>query len=438
MRRTDRRGCEVSGASALALQRFEQALASFQGWRVGAEAHLAPALQESPSFVMGHVLQAYLYLSSRDPSRVRSARPVHDRVSRLPANGRERLHVAAIGAALADDYERTKALLGELLQHEPRDVLALQVAHAFDYLTGDVARLGDRVRDVLPAWSSELPGYHAVLAMHAFGLQEIGDYARAENMAHRALALDPSDARAHHALAHVFEMTGRADAGIAWMQEHSEHWATGTVVATHCWWHLALFHLAKDQVERALSLYDTRVRIDRSPEVADMIDAAALLWRIELRGGDVGTRWGELAAAWVPHIADGFCTFNDVHAMLAFVGARDWELARRLERELAQRRSRRSRYGETTRRVGASACRALVAFGRRKYAGAIRALASLPALAHRIGGSHAQRDVLRLTLLAAIARVRQLASRLRIAARRSARPVSRTRRLSAGARCLGS
>ncbi len=132
---------------------------------------------------MAHVLQAYLCLCSRDPARVRVARaPVLARAAGLPANARERLHLAAIAAALADDYERAKTLLGELLRQHPRDVLALQVAHAFDYITGDVARMGDRVTTVLPAWSSDLPGYHAVLAMHAFGLEESGDYERAERV----------------------------------------------------------------------------------------------------------------------------------------------------------------------------------------------------------------------------------------------------------------
>jgi hypothetical protein len=137
------------------------------------------------------------------------------------------------------------------------------------------------------------------------------------------------------------------------------------------------------------------VRASQSREVADMIDAAALLWRIELQGVHTGARWNELAAAWAPHIADGFCTFNDLHAMIAFVGARDWKLAQRLERELAQRQSKLTRHAETTRRIGLRACRALIAFGRAKYARAISLLARLPALAHRIGGNHAQRDVLR-------------------------------------------
>jgi hypothetical protein len=149
------------------------------------------------------------------------------------------------------------------------------------------------------------------------------------------------------------------------------------------------------------------VRAARSGEVADLIDAASLLWRIELRGGDAGARWTELAAAWAAHIDDGFCSFNDLHAMLAFVGARDWQRAQRLERALQRRWSLPTRHGATTRQLGLPACRALIAFARGKDALAITLLASLPPLAHRLGGSHAQRDVLHLTLRQALERTRQ-------------------------------
>jgi tetratricopeptide (TPR) repeat protein len=412
----DRRGCVITGAEPAALQAFERALAAFQSWRSGADVHLASALREAPYFVMAHVLQAYLLLCSRDPRSVRSARPVLARATRLCANERERLHLAAITAVLADDYEGAKALLGELLRRHPRDVLALQVAHSFDYVTGDVARMNDRVASVLPAWSSALPGYHSVLAMHAFGLEECGDYQRAEHAACAALALDAFDARAHHVMAHVFEMTGRADAGVRWMDEHIACWGADTVVATHCWWHVALFHLERGQLDRALVLYDQRIRAGHYSEIADLIDAAALLWRVQLRGGDAGARWTELAAAWSPHIDDGFCSFNDLHAMLAFVGARDWDRARRLELALARRQSLPTRHGKTTRQVGLPACRALIAFGRGNNTLAITLLASLPALAHRLGGSHAQRDVLHLTLMRAVEYIRRPASRLGIAA----------------------
>jgi tetratricopeptide (TPR) repeat protein len=407
----DARGCSVSGASAAAIDAFEQALAASQSWRSGADVALAQALQQAPGFVMAHVLRAYLFLCSRDPGHVRAARPVLARAAALPANERERMHVAAIGAAIADDYERAKALLGGLLRLYPRDALALQVAHAFDYASGDVERMGDRVASVLPAWSDQLPGYHAVLAMRAFSLVECGEYERAEQAARAALALEPSDARAHHVMAHVFEMTDRPDAGVRWMGQHSGRWGRDTVVATHCWWHLGLFHLAQGKPDGALAIYDKRIRAGHSSALADLIDASALLWRVQLRGGDAGARWAELAAAWAPHIDDRFCSFNDLHAMLAFVGARDWDRARQLERTLASGQSPATRHGATTRLVGLPACRALMAYGRGDDSLALTLLASLPALAHRFGGSQAQRDVLNLTMLETIERLRRPARR---------------------------
>jgi tetratricopeptide (TPR) repeat protein len=412
----DALGCNVSGATPAALAAYEHALAAFRGWRVGAKAHLDRALHEAPGFVMAHVLRAWLLVCSRDLRRVRSARPLVDRAAALPVNERERGHLDALDAVLGDDVERGKARLGELLHLQPRDAIALQVAHALDYLTGDSACLSYRPAAVLPAWSRELPGYHAVLAMHAFGLVESGEYARAEEVAHAALELNPLDARAHHVMAHVFEMTDQPDAGIRWLNKHAQAWSVDTVVATHCWWHLALFHLAQGQPDAALALYDQRVRADHSAELAELIDAAALLWRIDLEHIDVDERWAELAAAWAPHIDDGFCSISDLHAMLAFVGARDWDRAQRLEQALFRSHALPTRHGTTTRLIGLPACRALIAFGHGDHALALTLLASLPTEAHRLGGSHAQRDVLHLTLLRSIEHIRRPARRLRVKA----------------------
>ncbi|MEO8312453.1 MAG: tetratricopeptide repeat protein [Caldimonas sp.] len=406
MSRVDRRGCAVSGAGPAALEAFERALHAYQSWREGVEAPLALALEAAPAFVMAHVLRAYLLVCSRDPVRVASARAVLDRASALPANGRERMHLAAIAAVVErDDFESARSTLGALLLREPRDVLALQAAHSFDYVSGDAKGMHERVEGVLPAWSNEVPGHHAVLAMHAFSLEEIGRYDEAEASARAALALDPLDARAHHAMLHVFEMNGRAAAGDRWLDEHAGAWATGSVVAVHCWWHRALFQLALGRPERALALYDERIRADRSPAIADLIDASALLWRIDLAGCDAGARWAELADAWAPHIDDGFCSFNDVHAMLAFVGARDWARADRLERALLTAHARLTRHGKTTRQLGLAACGALAALGHGDDSRAIELLASVPAQARRLGGSHAQRDVLNLTRGRAIERL---------------------------------
>jgi tetratricopeptide (TPR) repeat protein len=401
----DFRGDPITGATADALEAFEQGLAGFRSWRGDPVWDAGAALELAPGFVMAHVLHAYVLLCTRDPASVRAAAPVYTRAAALPANRREQLHLAAIRACLRDDYDGARSIFAQLLAAYPRDVLALQVAHAFDYLSGETALLLDRVATVADAWSPELPGYHAVLAMLAFGLAEAGDSARAEAVALEALALEPLDARAHHALAHAFEMAGRPEDGLRWMSDRSAAWAGNTFVATHCRWHMALYHLALGEVDGALRLYDDHIGGRDPRTVADLIDASSLLWRVALQGGNVSRRWTALATGWSPHLADGFCTFNDLHAMMAFVGAQDWRLVGGLLRELGRHQQRATRYGTTTRLIGMRAARALLAFGVGDDPGAIRLMAELPAVADRMGGSHAQRSVLDLTLRAAQARV---------------------------------
>jgi len=91
--------------------------------------------------------------------------------------------------------------------------------------------------------------------------------------------------------------------------------------------------------------------------------------------------------------------------MLALVGARNWRAARRLETAMHRSQARSDRYGEMTRLVGLPVCRALTAFGQGDYARATQVVGLLPAVAHRIGGSHAQRGLLDLTRLEASQRL---------------------------------
>jgi hypothetical protein len=187
---------------------------------------------------------------------------------------------------------------------------------------------------------------------------------------------------------------------------------THSVAATHCWWHWALFHLSEGATADALAIYDEHLRRRRSMEVADLIDSSALLWRLRLFNVDTGPRWRQLALDWAPHIDDRYCTFNDMHAMVAFVGADDWKSAARLESGLLNSRMLDTRYGETTRLIGLPVCGAIVAFGQGDYARATELLSTVPNTARRMGGSHAQRDLLYLTLMEAIRRLRRPTGRV--------------------------
>ena len=57
-----------------------------------------------------------------------------------------------------------------------------------------------------------------------------------------------------------------------------------------------------------------------------------------------------------------------------------------------------------TREVGLPLCRAMRAFGQGRYGDAVSLIESVRDIAYRFGGSHAQRDVLTLTLIEAAIR----------------------------------
>lgn len=399
MTSTDARGLRVSGASARALDHCERALAGFLAWTGEPRVQARHAVEAAPGFVMGHVLEAQLHLCSRDPADLAVARASIARARVLPANARERLHVAAAATTLAGEWDRARALLGVVLERHPRDLLALAAAHANDHYLGDVRALADAVARALPAWSRADPGFAGVLAMQAFGLEEAGDYPRAEAAAFAALELDPSNLRAHHARSHVLEMQGRAAEGLRWMRERARHWADAGPSSTHLWWHLALHHLDLGDARTALDVFDRRMG---GGSLNELIDASALLWRLELGGERLGARWARLAERWAPRAEEVFCAFNDVHAMIAFVGAGRRDLQRRL---LAAQRRRLARGGTNSSMlsaVGHPASEALRAFGEGRYGRAADLLAALPAVSHRLGGSHAQRGILGLTYRAAL------------------------------------
>ena len=400
----DARGLALSGATPRALELYEAALAAQLSFRGDPASLLAQALEEAPAFAMAQAFAAYLALGGRDPAGAAAARRVLARARRLPMNARERAHLHAIDELAQGRHERAAAIHGAILAAHPRDVLALGVAHSCDYLRGDSDSLHQRVARVLGAWDAGVPGYHAVLAMYAFGLEEAGRYARAEALARRALELEPRDVRAHHAVAHVYEMRGEAAQGIRWAVERRAYWDDGSAVAVHNWWHVALFHLALGRRAEALALYDERIRPAFGRALSVLIDASALLWRFELAGDGVGGRWRELADLWAPHAEDAHCAFSDLHAMMAFTAG-----GRRASAEaLLAAQRRRIGLGGTndamTRLVGLPSSRALQAFGEGRYRDAAELLGALPPRAHRLGGSRAQQDVIAITLGEALRR----------------------------------
>lgn len=407
MKSQDVRGNPVTAVSDDAAATFEQALMQFQTYSADPVATVETAIADHPDYMMAHLLRACLMLTAMEKGLWADIAGSLDAAAGLAsgATDRERMHLAAAQAWHRGDLDEASRHYLDISVEYPRDIMALQVGHLGDFYMGNAALLRDRIAAALPAWTPDTPGFHAMLGMHAFGLEECGDYGQAEEVGRAAVELNSRDAWAIHAVAHVMEMEGRQRDGVDWMTSRTDDWATDNFFAVHNWWHLALYHLDMGDVAAALRLYDERIRESRSTVVLDMVDASAMLWRLKLLGAEVGDRWAEIADAWQPLIDDGFYAFNDAHAMMALVGAgRDAEADSLLARLEKVAGSDATTNAAMTREVGLPVAKALYAFGKGRYGDTVSSLREVRYRANRFGGSNAQRDLLSWTLTEAALR----------------------------------
>jgi tetratricopeptide (TPR) repeat protein len=402
---TDRQGNAVKGATAEAVGFFDQGIEAFNLYRGDPLAMLEQALERAPEFAMAYIARAWMLGLATEPAATAEARAIVSRVRALPLDERAGGHLAALTPLLDGHWSAAAQALDRLNARHPQDLLALQAGHLIDFYRANARELRDRIARVLPKWSADLPGHSILLGMYAFGLEECGDYGRAEDYGRRAVGEQPLDCWAHHAVAHVMEMQGRAEDGIGWMIAREPYWSgDDNFFKVHNWWHRALFHLQLDEHDEALALYDGQIREDRSAVALDLVDASALLWRLHLAGHDVGSRWLELADAWAPH-ADGLTySFNDWHAVMVFLGAgRQTDVERILGRyrEEAPAGTEAGRWAQQT---GRALIEGFAAFWRGDYEAAVERLHGSRHIANAFGGSHAQRDVIDWTLTEAAVR----------------------------------
>jgi tetratricopeptide (TPR) repeat protein len=406
--RSDRRGNPVSTSSTAALEHAERAL-----WRsmtfYGAPLEDCDAASvEDPAWLLPHLLKAGFLLGLSEAGFAREGAAVLDAAVPLlqAATARERAHFDALRTLQAGDWDGARREWEALLLAHPRDAMALQWAHLFDFYRGDATNLRQRVARVLPEWDPADPLQPHVLAMHAFGLEESNLYAEAEDAGRRALAADPKAPWAVHAVAHVMEMQGRHEEGTQWLERWRPEWSAGNGFSVHLGWHQALFALERLDTPNALALLDEHMAAQKMQVTLERLDAAALLWRLQLIGADVGTRWGDLLAAWDPAPDSvGHYAFNDLHALLALLGAGEHARAEAwLGAAGARAEAARGTNREMAVEVGLPLMRGVLAYAQRRPDEAIAQMYPVRARAHRFGGSHAQRDLIDQTLLAASAR----------------------------------
>ncbi len=411
----DAYGFRHATTDGAALAAFAEAVRAVCAHRPEAGPALGRALAADPQMVAGHALRGFASVVLARSECMAAARG-HLAVARAalrqrPPTADEIVLVEALGLAVDGHLAAAADRLDVRLGAAPDGLLLIKLSQALRFMLGDLVGMARLTTATIARISDRTPGYGFVLGCHAFTLEESGDYGRAERVGRAAVEREPHDAWGLHAVAHVYEMTGRSAAGIAWLEATRAAWSGCNNFAFHVAWHLALFHLEAGDTERVLALYDAEVRPQPTDDFRDVANAVSLLWRLGQHGVDVGGRWDELAEIARRRRSETTLIFASLHNLLALKGSGDETAAR----ELAEAITRHGLMGADDQAsvagsVGADLARVIVE-GASGHA--------VPEIARRlpaIGGSHAQRDVFVRTLAVAAASGGDTEATLRVSA----------------------
>jgi len=362
----------------------------FLGYRPSILAVL-PAAEQDHSLTV-QACAAALWMFSESPEGPPKARLhlARARAAGLPTTAREQHLAEAIARWVEGDLAGALALHAALAVAHPRDLAAIKLGQYHAFNLGNAPTL---LKLALPAVAAA-PEVPAVHGLAAFGWEQCHRLDRAEDSARLALAGQPDEPWAQHALAHVMLTDGRLAESAALLQQQSEPWQGLTsFMRTHLWWHLALLHIELGDDNAALALYDSQVwGVDKSYS-QDQVGAVSLLARLELAGVAVGERWDELAGHLTGRVHDQVQPFLDLQYLYGLARAGRPEAEAMLAAIEAHAPGSPGAQRAAWLQVAVPAAHGLMAHARGHWAQAADGLAqALPKLS-AIGGSHAQRDL---------------------------------------------
>ncbi|MEW9919564.1 tetratricopeptide repeat protein [Marimonas sp. MJW-29] len=395
--KTDICDAPVTLEHAASVDSWNAMIRAFLAHKPATPQHLGDVLSAEPGFAMGHAARGLfsLMLGRAEMWQVaedaRSA--AHAAAREAEISTRERTWIAALDHWLADSPTGAVAALESILDDTPQDSLTAKAIQAIRFILGDAAGMRSSVERVMPAHPCDHPLRGYMMGCHAFAIEETGDYAAAELAGRAGLTYAPDDAWGLHAVAHVHDMRAEPDAGIALIEDHRSAWDGSNNFRYHVWWHKALLHLDRGEMDTALDLYDSQIRADRTDDYRDIANATSLLMRLELEGRDVGKRWEELGTLAETRIDDGCLVFADLHYQLALAGAGKGEASAAMAARFARDAKKTGDMATRVADPGVTALSGLNAFAEGRYGEAFTRLAKARPKMQTIGGSHAQRDV---------------------------------------------
>ncbi|MBR0813596.1 tetratricopeptide repeat protein [Bradyrhizobium diazoefficiens] len=430
----DRYGLPLSTASDAAASAYREGVdLMLSGWTGTAEA-LERAIAADPDFALAHIARArvHAFYQQGDLARIKAAL-ARELVAKR-GTARERSHVATLALAIEGRLPEAIASTLKHIDEWPRDALVLSLPlGAFGLFAFSGMADHDRARHELCERVAQYYGEDWwFLTMHGWAMTENGDVARGRGVTERGFNLHRANAHAAHAVLHAMFEDGSIDAADRLVDEWIPGYDRAGILHGHIRWHQALGALEHGDAVRALSIYADVLRpsVTQAPPLNVITDAASLLWRLSAYGHTVPeTLWLEADNAAQKLFPKSSLSFADVHMALFAAATQNREA---LTARLAVIEQRLAEGKLPAGAVVPAVFRALAAFADEDYAACVQTLAPVLGEVVRIGGSHAQRELIEDTYIVALMRGGELPrARALLDARLHRRPSLRDRRWQA-------
>ena len=400
----DRYGLPLSTSSEAAAEAYRGGLDLMLSAWSGAASAMDRAIEADSDFALAYAARARNHLIYAEIEQAREKAATARKLVARNGTAREQSHVEVL--ALTTEGQPVKALQMTLehLEDWPRDALILSLPlGAFGLFAFSGMADHDQARvDLCEKHRRHYGDDWWFLTYLGWSHTENGSADQGRRITQRGFELRRENANAVHALAHaMFEDGSTQDAEdliAGWLPLYNR----SGLLYGHVTWHRALLALENGDTDRAGAIYADAIQpdINPAPPLNVMTDGVSLLWRLHACGHPVAKdTWLDLAghaARWFPKAGNSFV---DVHMGLLAAMAGDWCA---LERRVAELEARREQGKLPAGPVVPELCRAARAFAEENYRTCADLLAPVSSEVVRIGGSHAQREMIEDMLLLAL------------------------------------
>lgn len=377
----DWKGLTVSTTSSEALAAYERGLDFFLRWRSGAPEAFEAAVAADPRFVLGHCTRAYTAWRMGQP---RVALAAHRQVMALGddvLSDRERLHGQAVDAMQRCDTATAQTLLEQIAAQYPTDRLAVRLLSFMCIAQGNYRGGLEIGRRSLEADPDDIQ----FQTMTGFFLEQSGLNDEGLAMSARALASDPTNLFAYHAVGHAYAARGDYLQAVETFERAASLERYGHIV-----WHLA---------EAQAILGNERLTRDywTAPSLP-LFERIELMWRLEMiRHARVDDAiWYDLASQGEKLLEDGDYLTTWIHHWIGVALARAGQMDKARQQVVRLRRLPAGQAGGLWSTHGAAMLEGELALLRGDYEAAIRLMTPAMQELHNMGGgSREQKDIFR-------------------------------------------